>query len=409
MKYAYTGFDQSGKKSSGHVEASGVDDATDRLRRQGLFVVSIEEAAKAGGAAREEKPVRGSGRKPSPKVIAQFARELSVLVSTGTPIADAIESLEKQASNEAWRSVVSSVRKRLEEGDALSEALESQPGVFDSVFRSLVAAGESSGQLDKMLHRLALLTRRQAQVRSSVIAAMMYPVLLTFVCIAVLMLMLGVVLPRFSGLFETLDTPLPASTKFLVALSGLMLSYWWIAFPAVIAGAAGGVWWVRTPPGRRLWERTLLGLPKVGPIMRSFGTARVARIMGTLLEAKVPMMEAIGLTRRSVSSHAFVGMLDNAERGVTKGEPISTAFIESDLFVPSSAQAVRNGEQSGRLAEVMVHIADYLEDENESTIKALSSLLEPLIMLVLGGLVAFVAVSMFLPLFDLTASAGGGA
>ncbi len=409
MKYAYTGFDQSGKKSSGSLEASGVDDATDRLRRQGVFVVSIEESAKAGNAARVEKRAGRSGRKPSAKVIAQFARELSVLVSTGTPIADAIESLEKQASTDAWKSVVSSVRKRLEEGDALSEALESHSEVFDSVFCSLVAAGESSGQLDKMLHRLAILTRGQAQVRSSVIAAMMYPILLTFVCIAVLLLMLGVVLPRFSGLFETLDTPLPASTKFLVALSGMMLGYWWIALPATIAGGAGVVWWFRTTPGRRFWERSLLGLPKIGPIMRSFGTARVARIMGTLLEAKVPMMETISLTRRSVSNHAFVAMLDRAERGVTKGDPISTAFIESDLFVPASAQAVRNGEQSGRLAEVMVHIADYLEDENESTIKALSSLLEPLIMLVLGGLVAFVAVSMFLPLFDLTASAGGGA
>lgn len=409
MKYAYTGFDQSGKKSSGSLEASGVDDATDRLRRQGVFVVSIEESAKAGNAARVEKRAGRSGRKPSAKVIAQFARELSVLVSTGTPIADAIESLEKQASTDAWKSVVSSVRKRLEEGDALSEALESHSEVFDSIFCSLVAAGESSGQLDKMLHRLAILTRRQAQVRSSVIAAMMYPILLTCVCIAVLLLMLGVVLPRFSGLFETLDTPLPASTKFLVALSGMMLGYWWIALPATIAGGAGVVWWFRTTPGRRFWERSLLGLPKIGPIMRSFGTARVARIMGTLLEAKVPMMETISLTRRSVSNHAFVAMLDRAERGVTKGDPISTAFIESDLFVPASAQAVRNGEQSGRLAEVMVHIADYLEDENESTIKALSSLLEPLIMLVLGGLVAFVAVSMFLPLFDLTASAGGGA
>lgn len=409
MKYAYTGFDQSGKKSSGSLEASGVDDATDRLRRQGVFVVSIEESAKAGNAARVEKRAGRSRRKPNAKVIAQFARELSVLVSTGTPIADAIESLEKQASTDAWKSVVSSVRKRLEEGDALSEALESHSEVFDSVFCSLVAAGESSGQLDKMLHRLAILTRRQAQVRSSVIAAMMYPILLTCVCIAVLLLMLGVVLPRFSGLFETLDTPLPASTKFLVALSGMMLGYWWIALPATIAGGAGVVWWFRTTPGHRFWERSLLGLPKIGPMMRSFGTARVARIMGTLLEAKVPMMETISLTRRSVSNHAFVAMLDRAERGVTKGDPISTAFIESDLFVPASAQAVRNGEQSGRLAEVMVHIADYLEDENESTIKALSSLLEPLIMLVLGGLVAFVAVSMFLPLFDLTASAGGGA
>ncbi len=412
MKFVYAGFDQAGRKCSGHVEASTPEEATERLRRQGLFVVTIEES---GGAARQRpgprsvRGVGGRGTKVSPKVVAQFARELSVLVSTGTPIADAIESLEKQAATESWRSVVSSVRARLEEGEALSDALEGRPDVFDPVFCSLVAAGESSGQLDKMLHRLALLTRRQAQIRSSVIAAMMYPVLLTFVCLAVLVLMLGVVLPRFSGLFETLDTPLPASTRLLVALSGVLLGYWWVGLPA-LGGVVASMWvWLKTPRGRRARERALLATPKVGSVLRSFGTARVARILGTLLEARVPMMEAIALTRRSVNSHAFVELLDRAERGVTRGEPVSTALIESDLFVPASAQAVRNGEQSGRLAEVLVHIADYLDEENESTVKALSSLLEPLIMLVLGGLVAFVAVSMFLPLFDLTASAGGGA
>ncbi len=406
MKFSYTGYDQSGKPATGQIEAPGIEDATERLRRQGVFVVSIQEGT---GAARPQTTARrGSRRKPSPKVIAQFARELSVLVSTGTPIADAIESLEKQAANESWQEIVASVRKRLEEGDALSEALESRPEAFDAVFCSLVAAGESSGQLDKMLHRLAILTRRQAHTRSSVIAAMMYPILLTFVCFAVLGLMLGVVLPRFSGLFETLDTPLPASTRFLVAVSGILIGYWWAALPAMAAAAGAGVWWIRTPAGKRSCQRIVLVLPKVGPIVRSFGTARVSRILGTLLDAKVPMIEALELTRRSVSHHAFAEMLDRAEHGVTKGEPVSTAFIESGLFIPASAQAVRNGEQSGRLAEVLVHIADYLDEENESTVKALSSLLEPLIMLCLGGLVAFVAVSMFMPLFDLTASAGGG-
>ena len=406
MKFSYTGYDRAGKPVSGSADAASVEEANEQLRRQGTFVVSIQEGG-ATGQPKVKKPAKARRRKAKPKQIAQFARELSVLVSTGTPIADAIESLEKQADTEDWRDVVGTVRRHLEEGDAFSEALESRSDVFDPVFVSLVAAGESSGQLDKMLNRLAMLTRRQAHVRSSVIAAMMYPLLLTVVCVAVLGLMLGVVLPRFSGLFETLDTPLPASTQFLVALSELLLGYWWAFVPAAMVGAWLGAWWLRTPPGKRAVERVLLRAPKVGEIVRSFGTARVARILGTLLDAKVPMIEAIELTRRSVSHGGFVEMLNRAERVVTKGDPVSTAFIESDLFVASSAQAVRNGEQTGRMAEVLVHIADYLDEENESTVKALSSLLEPVIMVVLGGLVAFVAVSMFLPLFDLTASAGG--
>tara|TARA_R110000782_G_scaffold20675_19_gene55926 strand:- start:25504 stop:26736 length:1233 start_codon:yes stop_codon:yes gene_type:complete len=410
MNFAYTGYDKSGKAVQGRCDAPGLDEANERLRRQGVFVVSIEEGAgsKAQNVNAAEKK-RTRRVRISPKVIAQFSRELAVLVSTGTPIADAIESLEKQATSDDWREVVGSVRRRLEEGESFSDALEARSDVFDSVFCSLVAAGESSGQLDTMLNRLAILTRRHAQVRSSVIAAMMYPILLTCVCFAVLGLMLGVVLPRFSGLFETLDTPLPPSTELLVFLSGMLLGYWWVALPAVGVGVWSLLWWTKTPAGKRVFEGALLRLPKVGGIVRSFGTARVARLMGTLLEAKVPMIEAIGLTRRSLNHTGFILMLDRAERAVTRGDPVSMAFIESDLFVSSSAQAVRNGEQTGRLADVLVHIADYLDEENESTVKALSSLLEPVIMLVLGGLVAFVAVSMFLPLFDLTASAGAPA
>lgn len=411
MKFGYTGYDKGGKAVQGAIEASTIEEAGERLRRQGVFVVSIEEGdgGKAAAASEETKKRRTRKARISAKVIAQFARELAVLVSTGTPIADAIESLEKQATGDDWRAVVASVRRRLEEGESFSEALEARSDVFDSVFCSLVAAGESSGQLDTMLNRLAILTRRHAQVRSSVLAAMMYPILLTGVCFAVLGLMLGVVLPRFSGLFETLDTPLPATTELLVMISGLMIGYWWAALPAAAVTVWATIWWIKTPAGKRVFEALLLRLPKVGGIVRSFGTARVARLMGTLLEAKVPMIEAIGLTRRSLNHTGFIRMLDRAERAVTRGDPVSTAFVESDLFVSSSAQAVRNGEQTGRLADVLVHIADYLDEENESTVKALSSLLEPVIMLVLGGLVAFVAVSMFLPLFDLTASAGAPA
>lgn len=405
MKFAYNGYDGGGLSVGGVVDAVSPDEATEKLRRQSIFVVSLTESDESS-VRKANARARGRVRNPT-KQVAAFAREMSVLVATGTPIVDAIVSLEKQASSDEWAAVVSAVRRKLEEGESLSVALGTRPDAFDTVFCSLVAAGESSGQLDRMLQRLAILTRKHAQIRSSVIGAMAYPVLLTVICLIVLGLMLGVVLPRFSGLFETLDTPLPASTKFLMAISSAVIGYWWIALPSVAASVVGLVWWVRTDGGRRQVQGLLLGLPRVGGIVRSFGTARTARLLGTLLEARVPMIEAIGLTRRATTNYRFIELMNRAERMVTKGEPVSAALIESDLFVASAAQAVRNGEQTGRLAEVLVHIADYLDEENEGTIKALSTLLEPVIMIVLGGLVAFVAVSMFLPLFDLTASAGG--
>ncbi len=406
MKFAYSAYDSGGKLITDVVEANSVEEATEQISRKGRFLVDISEATATSGGASSPKPRRAS--KHGPKQIALFARELSVLISTGTPIAEAIESLESQAGTEEWRSVVSSIRQSLEEGESFSSALERRNDVFDAVFTSLVAAGESAGNLDEMLKRLAVLTRRSAQIRSNVIGAMAYPVLLTGICFVVLLLMLGVVLPRFSGLFETLDTPLPASTSLLVALSNAMIDGWFILVPAFTTAIGGAAFWIRTPSGRVAFERLILTLPKAGDIVRSFGTAQIARLLGTLLNAKVPMIEAIELTRRATRHHRFVALLDQAEHTVVKGEPISSVLVRSDVFLPSAAQAIRNGEQTGRLSDVLSHIADYLDEENQSTVKALSSLLEPLIMLVLGGLVAFVAVSMFLPLFDLTASAGGG-
>lgn len=408
MKYAYSGFDQAGKPVKGSVDCPNLEEATEKLRRQGVFIVDIKEGGKGSSGAQVSEKKTASRKSVSPKQVALFARELSVLIATGTPIADAVESLEHQATNENWKTVVRTVRRSLEDGETFSDSLANRPDVFDTVFVSLVAAGESSGQLDLMLQRLSVLTRRQAQIRSNVMGAMAYPVLLTTICIIVLGLMLGVVLPRFSGLFETLDTPLPASTKFLVAVSGVMLSSWFILIPGIGVGIWGLAWWLRNPSGKKVLESVMLKLPKVGHVVRSFGTARIARLLGTLLSAKVPMLEAIELTRRSTTHYQYAKLLNKAEAMVTKGEPISKAFVENDLFLGSAAQAIRNGEQSGRLADVLVHVADYLDEENQSVIKTLSSLLEPLIMIVLGGLVAFVAVSMFLPLFDLTASAGGG-
>lgn len=405
MKYEYTAFDGAGVRASGVIEAPSVEEAVDKLSRKGLFILEIAQA-KAGSTPQSSRR-RGMKARQSPKQIALFARELSVLITTGTPIAEAIESLEKQADNEAWRGVITSVKRGLEEGDSLSSSLERRSDVFDAVFVSLVSAGESSGQLDVMLQRIAVLTRRSAQIRSNVISAMAYPVLLTVICLIVLGLMLGVVLPRFSGLFETLDTPLPVSTKFLVAISNLMLGSWYIFVPVFAAVVVGSLAWLRSSSGRKILANTLLMMPRVGEIMRSFGTAQTSRLLGTLLGAKVPMLDSIELTRRATKNHRFIQLLEDAEASVVKGDPISTVLIRSSVFLPSAAHAIRNGEQTGRLSEVLSHIADYLDEENQSTVKALSSLLEPAIMLVLGGLVAFVAVSMFLPLFDLTASAGG--
>tara|TARA_E500000318_G_scaffold86482_5_gene83066 strand:+ start:132386 stop:133621 length:1236 start_codon:yes stop_codon:yes gene_type:complete len=410
MKFSYEAYSKSGALKTGSIEAGTKEEATDQLRKKGLFVTSIHEGG-AGGAA-----IAGSGPKKkrrsskvSVRLVAEFARELSVLIATGTPLIDSISSIERQSGNEAWSQILKDVRLRLEEGDSLTVSLESHTEIFDPVFRSLVAAGESSGHLDSMLQRVAVLTRKQAQIRSSLVGAMVYPFLLIGIAIVVIGLLIGVVLPRFAGMFETLDTKLPASTAFLMAISDFVRSYWWGVIPATIVAVVALVHWVRSENGSQTLSVWALSVPKLGDIQRSFMTANITRLMGVLLEAKVPMLDSIELTRESVSNPKYKELLTRAEDAVTRGESISSAFSQGGLMISSACEAVRNGEQTGRLAEVLVHVSDYLDEDNETFVKSASSLIEPVIMVGLGLMVGFVAISMFLPLFDLTAAAGGGA
>ena len=406
MNFRYEGYDKSGGATKGSIEAVDEGDAAQKLQKRGVFITTIE-----AGAGKSPAQARGvkRGRSVGAKHVAMLARELSVLVSTGTTVVDALSAVERQATEEKWRNVIRDVRVRVEEGATLHEALALHPGTFDAVFRSLVAAGESSGNLDEMLRRLATLTRRQMAARASVIGAMIYPVLLISVASIVLTLMMVFVLPRFEGLFATLGAELPATTKILMFVSGLVRGYWWVIGPCAVLSVVGGMFYMKTPAGQRFVDTLGVRAPQFGKIVRSLSTARLTRLLGMLLESKVPLIDALTLTRQSMSNYHYANLLTEAENAVTRGESISDAFARSDLITPSTCEAIRNAEQSGSLSTVLVSVAEYLDEENDGTMRSLGSVIEPVIMILLGIIVGFVAVSMFLPLFDLTASAGGGA
>jgi type IV pilus assembly protein PilC len=411
MKFSYEAYTKTGASKNGTIEAADQREAEDKLRRKDLLVTKIHNQDVSGGKShsKSNKSTPKKNQKNtqiSVKVVSEFARELSVLVSTGTPLVDAIHSLEMQASSEKLQSVLERLRLRLEEGDSLSEAMELQSEVFGPIFCSLSAAGESGGNLDVMLNRVSKLLRQEAKIRANIAGAMMYPILLTAISIVVITVMIGLVLPRFAELFESLDSELPPTTEFLMLISTILRSYWWGIIPGLVTAIGGLVFWIRSDKGRSIVEANLLKVPVLGSTLSSIQTARIFRVLGLLVESKVPILESIELTRRSVSNTLYKDLLTTAEESVTIGEPVSTAFSTGNLIVPSAVEAVRNAEQSGRMGPVMIQLADYLDEENETVIKSISSLIEPIIMIGLGVMVAFIAISMFLPLFDLTASAG---
>jgi len=296
----------------------------------------------------------------------------------------------------------------VEEGAPLSEAMEDHREYFDSVYRSLIAAGESGGNLTRMLDRLATLKQKQLRVRNSMIGAMVYPSLLVVIATGVLTLLLVFVVPRFATLFETLDVPLPGSTKVLVACSEAFQSYWWLAVIALVGAIAGLRFYLATPAGKRSRDTAILRLPKIGNLAKSFATARITRLLGVLMEGHVPVLDALRLTRASAGNVCYGQLISNAEEQVSKGEPISLAFSDANLITPSVHEAIRSGERRGQVAPLLLNIADFLDEENEVIIRSLTSIVEPVILVIMGLLVGLVAISMFLPLFDLTSMVQGG-
>jgi type II secretory pathway component PulF len=409
MKYAYQAVDSGGKVVSNTIDAADENEAMDALRHRGLFVGELRPAtgdAVAAHAGRAKKGKRlGTGRRL--KNMAMFTRQLTVLVSSGTPLVQALSALERQTKDVVWREIVAGVRAKVEEGSTLSEAMSEYPQAFDAIARSLISAGESGGGFETMLDRLSVLSRKQLHVRSALVGAMIYPALLIVVAIGVLALMLLFVLPRFAGLFETLDVKLPPMTQFLMACSDFLRSYWWSLPIAGVAAFFGARSWMQTAGGRRTIDATLLRLPAVGAIVRSFSVARIARVLGVLLAGKVPLLDALALARQTVSNCKYVDLVTRAEEAVTRGSNVSTVFAATDLVSPALCEAIRAGEQSGQMGPLLLNIADFLDEENEVVVKSLTSILEPVILIVLGVLVGFVALSMFLPLFDLTAAAHG--
>lgn len=404
MKLAYEAYDKTGRVVNGTIEAASAREATEQLYADGLYVTRLAGDANAGEASGGRLALGGKF-----KSLVNITRQLAILTGTGTPVVQALAAIERQQPPGAWRSVLGDIRQQVEEGGSLAKAMEGHPRHFDAVYRSLIAAGESGGQLPAMLDRLSVITRKQMKVRSTVMGALSYPIMLLAISIKVVVVMLLVVLPRFTGLFDSLGADLPPTTKMLLSLSQALRTYWWAALLGLGTVVGGVTWFLRSPGGRRWVDGVLVSLPVVGPFTRSLVTARIARTLGVLLESKVPLLEALTLTKAAAGNCRYADLLTKVEEEVTRGEPMSACLRESPLIAPSIVEAVVTGEQAGQVGEVLLNLADFMDEDNEVVIKSIMSLLEPAILIALGLVVGFVAISLFMPLFDLTSAAGGGA
>jgi type II secretory pathway component PulF len=410
MKLAYKAYDGLGKSVTGIIDAGDLAGAADMLRRKGLFVAEVKASIPT-----DDKPARRGRRHSSQaqrlKDVAWFSRQLFVLVSSGTQLADALHALERQARPGPWRTVITSLRTRVEEGTPLATAMEPHSTYFDPIYRNLIAAGESSGHLVEMFERLAGLKQKQLKIHNSVVGALIYPCILVSVGLAIFVMLLLFVIPRFAGLFKTMDVPLPSSTALLLHLSDAVRGYWWLILVLVAGGIGALAAGLRSPRGRSLRDAATLRMPYIGPVVKSLATARIVSLLGVLMQAKIPVLEALRHVRQSTGNSRYQALVAQAEESVSKGEAMSAAFDNADLINPSVYEAIRSGEDSGEVDRLLLNISAFLDEENEVIVRSMTTIIEPLIMVVMGVLVGAIAICMFMPLFDLasmTQQGGGG-
>lgn len=401
MKFAYRGYDRAGAAAAGTLEADDAASAREALRARGVFPTTVEPAAGEGARAAAAGHAE-HGRHDRARRTLNFAKHAQVLVRAGATLPDALASVERQAKDDSWRAVISDVRQRVERGQSLGEALDRHPGSFDPVVRSLVRAGESTGRLGDMLQRVAKLAQRQVQIRNQITGALVYPIALMGICIAVVAVLLLFVIPRFEGMFKSLQAPVPASTEVILAISAVLRSHSIAVGIAVAALAAGAVVALRHPRGREAVDRFVVLAPGVGKITRRLFAARVARLLGVLLESRVPLLEALEMVRESIPNRTLRAVMERAEAAVADGDPLSASLAESPLVDESLREAVRSGEDAGDMALPLLSVADFLDEENEVMLRSATSMLEPIVLITMGLIVGSIALSMFLPLFDMT-------
>lgn len=387
-----------GQKVKSAIKADDIKSASRQLVEKGLAPIEIKEADSLGA----RKKVKAKDR-----II--FARQLSTLINAGMPLAQSLHSLQQQTKSPVLKMVIQNLIQDIESGKSFAEALKKYPRVFNDVFVNMVAAGESSGTLDVSLSRLALQQEKDAENLSKVKGAMVYPAVVVFVMIAVVLFMLISVLPQVQALYDGLPgAELPILTKALLFVSDLVVRFWWVF--AIILGLVVffGVRWIRTYAAKRVIDKLKLTAPGFGPLYRKMYMARFSRTGSTLIASGVPLLQMLEITARSINNIYIEDVVYQAANRVKGGKSLADSLAGSPYFIDLVPNMIKVGEQSGQLEDMLTKTADYFEREVDQQIKTINTILEPILMVVLGAVALFVVAAILLPVYNLANEGLGG-
>ena len=390
--FSYRAYDRAGSQVAGTINAAGVKEAVQELKNTGLYPTSVNESGAKGSAAK--------GRVKA-DVLAAFTRQLATLLASGTSLTEALSVLSENAGNPRLSSIVLSLKESIAGGSSFAKALEAHGNVFTPMYRGLVVAAEASGSLESVLPRLADYLEKRAKISSEVRAALTYPALMTFVGVSVLGFLFVFVIPRITRIFEETGAALPFITVVLLWTADLIGGYWHAAI--ALFGGLGWLAWRKagTPKGIRLIDNLLLKLPWFGPIVMSFYVASFSRTLGSLLKGGVQFLKALEITAEAVGNNNFREMIGAAVKDCTGGSALSASLKASGLLPPVVVHMIGVGERSGSLDEILLKTAEAYDAEFENGVKKSLTLLEPVLILVMGVVVGFIVLAMLLPIFEL--------
>lgn len=401
--FDYVVIDPAGRERSGKIKAETMDDARAKLDARKMFIVKLNTGA--AEVARKRAGLSLRSPRLSAKELTLFTRQLSTLVQV-SPLEESLRTIGRQSEQPHVRAIVGKVHGGILEGRRLADALGAEPKSFPPLYRAMISAGESSGSLPTIMERLAILMERQAVIRSKVLTAIAYPSVLAGFAVCVVAALMIFVVPKVVEQFDTVGQELPFLTRFVMAVSAFLAGYWWLLL--ILMGLGGFVFWraLKIDSVRYRFDAMLLRLPIIGRLIRDLHAARMARTLSTMVASRLPLMEGLSLTAGTVHNHVLRRASNEIVESIRGGGSLSAALRRSGVFPPLLVYLAASGESAGRLDTMLERAADYLEREFDSFTSAALALLEPVIIIAMGGIVAVIILSILLPILQLQSLTG---
>jgi type IV pilus assembly protein PilC len=419
-RYSYVALDSRGQESTGSVEATSTNEAIGQLRHAGYFPTSVYEEGKGASDRKKERRSTAAPRaerksfasreitlfqrkKIKPKTLMIFTRQLATLIDSGLPLLRGLNVLAKQERDVVLKRTINKLAESVQSGETFSTGLAQHPAIFNDLYVNMVKAGEVGGVLELVLSRLAEFQEKAAKIKNKVAAAMVYPVIVMVLAVAIMAFLLVFIVPKFEAIFHDMlgDRPLPTVTILVISVSRFVQNHWLVLLGIVIAFLAGYKFAARTKGGRSMIDRFKLRVPLFGSLIRKTAISRFSRTLGTLVTSGVPILQALNITRQTAGNNVIANAISQVHDSVKEGESIVQPLEASAAFPPMVISMIDVGEETGQLPEMLLKIADVYDDEVDNSVAALTAALEPIMIIVLAVVVMTIVIALFMPLISI--------